>query len=294
MKKLLLTGGSGFIGRNIIETLGGEYEISAPSHAELELTDSRVVREYFRNRHFDAVIHSAIKPGHRNAKDLTGLLYANTRHFINLAQHDGAWGKMIYLGSGLAYNPAHYRPKMKEDFFGQYPPEDEAGYAKYICSLFTEKSAGRIVELRPFGVYGKYEDYAIRFISNAICKTLFELPITIKQNRRFDYIYVADLIGVIRHFIENPAKHAAYNVTPDESVELLSIAHKASALSGGDLPVIVKTPGMGVEYSGDNSLLKTEFSGFLKTGLDEGIRGLYNWYAARRDTLDKSLLLEDK
>jgi len=294
MKKLFLTGGSGFIGRNVIEILGGEYEISAPSHAELDLLDSQAVREYFRGKKFDAVIHSAIKPGHRNAKDLTGLLYANTRKFVNIAQNDAAWGKMIYLGSGLVYNPDYYTPKMREIFFGQFPPVDELSYGKYLCSFMSVKSCGRIIDLRPFGVYGKYEDYAIRFISNAICKTLFDLPITIHQNRRFDYIHVSDLIGVIKYFVENPAKHAAYNVTPDESAELLSIAEQVRAVSGKNMPVSVKTPGMGVEYSGDNTLLKAEFPGFITTGMPEGIRGLYNWYSARKDKLDKTLLLCDK
>ena len=39
------------------------------------------------------------------------------------------------------------------------------------------------VELRPFGVYGPGEDYAIRFISNACCKALLGMPVTLRRDR---------------------------------------------------------------------------------------------------------------
>ncbi|MDD2773559.1 MAG: NAD(P)-dependent oxidoreductase [Elusimicrobiales bacterium] len=294
MKKILVTGGTGFIGRNVVEAFADIYDVSAPSHAELELADARAVRGYFRGKSFDAIIHCAIKPGHRNAKDAAGLLYSNTRQFFNLADCADSWEKMVFLTSGLVYNQNKYSPKMREDYFGEYPPEDEVGFAKYLCAGYAEKCGGEITELRPFGVYGKYEDYAIRFISNALCKTLFDMPVTIKQNRRFDYVHVSDLVAAIRHFVETPARHAAYNVTPDKSAELAQIAALALEISGKELPVIIKTPGMGAEYSGDNSRLKAEFPDFPRTGLKEGMLSLYQWYAARKNSLDKSLLLEDK
>ncbi len=294
MKTVLLTGGSGFIGRNVCEQLGTAYAISAPSHTELDLTDSSAVRSYLRGKKFDAVVHCAIKPGHRNAQDLSGLLYADTRQFFNLAGNDASWGKMILLGSGLVYNQRHYQPGLKESFCGEFPPEDETGFAKYLMARHGEKFPGRIVDLRPFGVYGKYEDYAIRFISNAICKTLFGLPVTVMQNRKFDYIHVDDLVRVLRHFIDNPLLHSAYNVTPDAPLELVALANMVVSLSRSPVPVTVKNPGMGVEYSGDNTLLKSVMPDFRVTPVDEGIRVLYGWYAARKNELNKSVLMEDK
>ena len=110
-------------------------------------------------------------------------------------------------------------------------PDDEAGYAKYLIARHIELCSDA-VELRPFGVYGKYEDYAIRFISNAICKTLFGLPVTLRQNRLFDYIAVEDLIYVIGRFIERKPQLHSYNVTPDCAVDLKTVAEKVIALSG--------------------------------------------------------------
>ena len=296
--KILVTGASGFVGRNLREQFGsgdcaGKYEISAPSHVELDLTDGESVDAYFKNRSFDAVVHCAVKPGHRNAKDLSGLYFANTRMFFNLLKNERSFGKMIWLGSGLVYDARHYEPLIGEDFFGGHIPQDEGGFAKYVCARFTETDR-KVIELRPFGVYGKYEDYAIRFISNAVCKTLAGLPVTIKQNRRFDYIHVADLIRVIDFFLCNEAKSSAYNVTSARPVELLEIARKIVELGGRKNEILISLDGMGAEYSGSNARLKAEMPVYSVTPLEEGIRGLFDFYSANLSGLDMDALKTDR
>ena len=196
-KKILLTGGNGFIGRNIKESfLAAKYTLLAPSSKELNLVDENSVDNYFKSQNIDIVIHSAVKPSHRNAKDFNNLFYANTRMFFNLERHSKEYEKMLVIGSGAIYDNRNYRPKMKEDDYNNNIPIDDHGYCKYVCEKVIEHSSN-IYDLRVFGVFGKYEDYAIRFISNAICKTLFDLPITIKQNRKFDYIYIDNLIQIL-------------------------------------------------------------------------------------------------
>ena len=76
MKKILLTGSGGFIGKNILESyLSKQYVICAPRSKELDLLDTEAVDSYFKDKNFDAVIHGALKPGHRNAKDPSGIFY---------------------------------------------------------------------------------------------------------------------------------------------------------------------------------------------------------------------------
>ncbi len=122
-------------------------------------------------------MHCATKPGHRNAKDPSDVLYANLRMFHNLMRADDAFGRMILLTSGLVYDQRHYVAKMTENDFGAHVPVDESGFSKYLCARQAER-LDNVIELRPFGVFGKYEDWEIRFISNAICKALFDFPIT--------------------------------------------------------------------------------------------------------------------
>lgn len=291
--KILVTGGSGFIGRNIIEYFNQKYQVIAPTHRELELLDENAVREFLKRNPVDVVIHGAVKPGHRNAKDPTNLLQCNSRMFFNIVRNSGFYGKLIFLSSGAVYDMRNYKPKMKEDYFDTFIPADEHGFSKYICAKHIEQMENA-VELRLFGVFGKYEDYSIRFISNAICKTLFDLPITIKQNRRFDYLYIDDLMPVIDFFINNEGRNKAYNVTPDHSVELYSIAEKARIISGKELPILVSEPGLGIEYSGDNSRLKSELNEINISSLDKTISKLFNYYLNNIQSMKKELLIADK
>jgi len=292
--KVLLTGGSGFIGRNLLESpLARKYRIAAPGHADLDLLNDDAVKNCLKNGGFDFVIHAAAKPGHRNSEEPGKVLYENTRMFFNLARNAEYFKKMLVIGSGAIYDMRYYRPKMKENYFDTHVPADEHGFCKYVCGKYMEKT-GKITDLRVFGIYGKYEDYSIRFISNMICKAIFDLPLTIKQNRRFDYLWIDDLYPVIEYLLENMAEHQAYNVTPDTSVELIELAERVLSVAGKDLPVKVARPGLGAEYSGDNSRLKTEVKTISFTPLDAAIKKLYSWYHANKKSINREALLVDK
>ena len=290
---VLITGGSGFIGRNLCEQLSSFYDILAPSHSELDLLDENNTRKYFQKNNINIVVHAAVHPGHRNAKDPTNLFYRNTRMFFNIIRNNDKFKKIIFLSSGAIYDMRYYKPKMKEDYFDVHVPIDEHGYSKYVCAKHIEL-IDNAVELRLFGVFGKYEDWGIRFISNAICKALFDLPITIKQNRRFDYIYIDDLVKIIKYFIENEVRYKAYNVTPDDAIELKILAEKIIKISGKELEIKIAKPGMGIEYSGDNSRLLGELPNYEFTDIDIAIQHLYLWYKKNVNLIKRDSLLLDK
>ena len=292
--KILLTGGSGFIGRNIRESfLAEKYEILTPSSKELNLADEESVDAFFKNNSIDLVVHAAVKPSHRNAKDFSNLFYTNTRMFFNLERHKDEYQKMLVLGSGAIYDMRHYRPKVKEVEWTNHIPADEHGYCKYVCEKVIEHSSN-IFDLRIFGIFGKYEDYAIRFISNAICKTLFDLPITIKQNRKFDYLYVNDLMPILDWFIDNNPQKKSYNITPDCAISLYDLAIMVRDISNSDVPILIKNEGLGLEYSGDNTLLKNEYTTICFTPIRTAIQELYSWYRENKQLIQKDLLLTDK
>ena len=294
MKKILITGGSGFIGRNIFESgLNEKYELFAPVRAELNCSDEDSVAAYFAKNTFDVVIHSAAKPGHRNSADASNLFFTNSRMLSNLLKHNDRWGKFLNMGSGAIYDMRHYQPKMKEEYFGTHIPIDEHGYNKYILGKMLP-ALERVYDFRIFGIFGKYEDYAIRFISNAICKAIFGLPIALRQDRKFDYLYINDLMPILEHFIEKEPREQSFNITPDQSVSLAEIARLIQKISGGSVPVNIATPGIGMEYSGDNSRLHREIPGLKFTPIEQAVSELYGWYESNLSQLKKEALLTDK
>ena len=290
---ILVTGGSGFIGRNLTEDLGDRWDILAPTHAELELLDDHRVARYLSSHEVDVVVHCAVRPGHRNASDPSGQLERNLRMFANLARCRGRYRRLVFVSSGAVYDQRHYRPRLPESAFGDHVPADEHGFSKYLCAAYAATRPD-IVELRPFGVFGRYEDYAIRFISNAICKTLVGLPVTLRQNRRFDYTPVQDLVRVIERLFTHEARHGAYNVSAPQTWQLLDLARLVVRLSGKDVPVVVANDGMGVEYSGDGRRLREELPDLTTTPVDEAVATLYEWYAERRRLIDRAALLVDR
>ncbi|MBR3898902.1 MAG: NAD-dependent epimerase/dehydratase family protein [Elusimicrobiaceae bacterium] len=293
-KKILLTGGNGFIGKNIQESfLSEKYQLVAPRSFELNLADTASVDAYFKEHRFDAVIHGAVKPSHRNAKDPTQIFYTNIRMFENLLRHTDKFGKLINLGSGAVYDVAADNRLVKEEQIGQNCGKDDHSFCKYVQHQRLAHIPNA-VDLNIFGIFGKYEDWEIRFISNAICKTLFDLPITLRQNRRFSSVYVKDLMPVLEYFIENTPRYKSYNVTPDEETELLSAAQAVQRLGKKENKILVAKDGYGLNYSGDNARLRAEMPQLSFTPFEQAVQELFDYYQSIQTQLDKKLLLKDK
>jgi GDP-L-fucose synthase len=295
--RILITGGSGFIGRNLVEQLAGTYELLAPSSAELDLLNERAVREYLSAHSFDVIVHAATTRSNRGLGAPADMLDRNCRMFFNLVRNEGRFGKMIHFSSGAEYVKTGLPARVKEEYFDTRVPTEPYGFSKYICAKYTERSE-RLVELRLFAVFGAYEDYTVRFISNACCRAVKGLPIVLRQDIVFDYLYIKDLVKLTMWFIENNARHKAYNVCSGRPVaisELARVIARVSAqVSGRNPAVSVLSEGMGPEYSADNSRMLTEMGGYRFWDLEDSIRDLYAWYE-RYEKLDvESLRFDEK
>jgi nucleoside-diphosphate-sugar epimerase len=298
--KILLTGGSGFIGRNLGDYLRRDHDVLTPGHAELDLADADALDRWFAEHEVDAVVHGAVRPGHRNAPDPTRQLWSNLRMFFGLMRNADRFGRLVFLSSGAVYDITQPQVRVAEDQLGRFLPADEHGLSKYVISRYLEQlhraptGGTDVVELRLFGVFGKHEDYAIRFVSNAICKALFDLPITLRQNRTFSYLYIEDLGPIVERFLLGPHAESAYNVVPDWTDDLRDLADLVRARSGKDLPIVVAAPGDGVPYNGANDRLRREVPDVRFTPVDSAIDALYDWYSANRSTIDRSALVVDR
>lgn len=289
-KNILITGGSGFIGQNFKERFSSKYTIYSPTHQDLELTEEKQVEGFFKKNKIDAVIHCANIGGTRNTIQLSDIVSVNLRMFLNLLKSKRYYKKMIFLGSGAEYGKNQALVKVKESDFDKSVPVDDYGFYKYVCSRLIEREKN-IVNLRLFGIYGKYEDYSLRFISNAIVKNLLLIPIDINQNVFFDYLYINDLIRIIDYFINHETKFNFYNVSSGKIIDLITLARKINAISPYRSKIIIRRKGLNKEYTASNTRLTKEIKGFKFTSIEEGISDLYKWYRKRLDLIDKKKII---
>jgi len=289
MTKIFLTGSSGFIGKNLLKLLSGKFEFVAPTHKELDLSNTQIVKDFLQLQKFDLVIHSANFGGNRAQTGLSGVLEANKQMFLNLAKNSEKFNRMIFLGSGAEYGKQQPIVNAKETDFGKVKPEDEYGKAKYFASEYIATHPN-IVNLRCFGIFGKYEDYTTRFISNAICRVLFGLPIILKRNVKFDYVYVYDLAKIIEYFILREPKEKFYNIGSGQSTDLLGLAEIVKTVTGGVAEIKVLNPGLNNEYTCDNSLLRGELKDFKFTPFNVAIGEMVGWYKANMNLINKDKL----
>ena len=102
--KILITGGSGFVGRNIARVLDPDYDIYTPTSSQLDFTDSKEVEKYFQNKFFDVVIHCAITGGRRNEQDSAFTLHENLKMFFNLMNNRDRFDRFINFSSGADFD----------------------------------------------------------------------------------------------------------------------------------------------------------------------------------------------
>jgi UDP-glucose 4-epimerase len=289
MNKILLSGANGFIGQNILGQLGNKHNFYYPSRQELDLLDSVKVKEYLAVNNFDLVIHAAGAGVSRLQVGQANLLEQNKKMFLNLAENHDLFGRMIFLGSGAEYGKQLPVVKAKESDFGKVQPEDEYGKAKYFASEYVVK-AKNIINLRLFGVFGPKEDYKTRFISNNICRALLGLPITIRQNLKFDFLDINDFVKILNYFINNEPAEKFYNITVGKPIEFLEVAEIIKKETQSTNEIQVLNPGLGKEYTGDNTKLLAEIREFTFTPLEQSVRDLVNYYRENLDSIKKEEL----
>ncbi|MEQ9692946.1 GDP-L-fucose synthase [Shimia sp. SDUM112013] len=168
---LLLTGGSGMVGRNILEhPLATDWEVLAPTSRELDLTDATAVNEYVASHEPDMVIHSAGQVGgiQANMAHPVAFLERNTamgRNIIMAAYQSGV-SKFLNLASTCMYPRAAPNP-LTEDMIltGELEPTNE-GYAiakimaTRLCQYIRrEDETAQYKTLIPCNLFGRHDKF---------------------------------------------------------------------------------------------------------------------------------------
>lgn len=289
-QNVLVTGSTGFIGRNLVERLSSAHILYTPTHAELDLLDWNAVKNYLNDNQIDSVVHCASSGVERLVEHQSGVVEKNLRMFFNLVTNSSLYGKLINLGSGAEYDKSLDMQRVKEEDFGRSVPSMEYDFSKFVMGQYVQSSGKNIKHLRLFNVFGKGEDYSQRFISRVICRNLLGLPIEINQNAFFDYFYVNDAVDIINHFIENDSSEMIYNIGIGKPIDLLSLAEIINEIVDEKSEIIVKKEGLNNEYTGNVSRLMKEIGDFKFTPLRMAIGELHQYYKEHIGELDRTKL----
>lgn len=286
--KVLILGASGFVGRNVKEYLeqGKKYEVYSPTSRELNCIDEDAVTNYLRAVRFDYVLLFAVYgDGIDHSKDGTKVLDYNLRIFLNFAKNSDLYGKMYYTGSGAEYDKRFPISHVEETEIGKTIPVDQYGLMKYIIGQIIEKSSN-LYNFRLFGIFGKYEYWPVKFISNICCKAIKGIPFSIRQNVYFDYLWIEDFCRMIEFFLEHEPKFHTYNMVSGQAVSLQEICQIVNGICQKELPVYICKDGWGNEYTASNKRFMKECIGFQYTPIAQSIGELYRWYAENEKIID--------
>lgn len=314
--RLFITGGTGYIGRWLLEALAHANKL-----LELNLSITVLSRNperflksapHFRNipylrfvegdvRTFDYppgefshAIHAATDVVLENSPlDVFDVTVLGTRRVIEFCNLRGV-GNVLLLSSGAAYGPIpHNLDLVPEDYPGS-PRTDLTSSAYGIGKLVTEwlgtaysqfggnacKSARVFAQLGPYLPLDK-QFAAGNFILNALKGE--EFLIKGDGTPRRSYMYATDLIVWLLAILVRGAACRMYNVGSDDAISIRDLAAAIARVTGAsNRRIVIQTPPrIGIvpeRYVPDVTRARVELDLKLHVSLDEAIQRTFSWY----------------
>ncbi len=302
-KKVLLTGGSGFLGSHIVENLVNKRgvlrsQISIPSSKDYDLRVWSNCEKVVKN--VDIVIHLAARVGGIgfNQKYPGTLFYDNILmgvQIIEAARLEGV-PKFVEVGTVCAYPKFTPIPFKEDDLWNGYPEETNAPYGIAKKALLVMAQAYRqqygmnIIYLLPVNLYGPGDNFDlesshvipafIRKFTEAIRKDQKEVNVWGTGNASREFLYVEDAAEGIISATEKYDKPAPVNLGAGKEItikELVTLVGKISGFQGQIIWDVSKPDGQPRRCL-DVSRAKKEFGFEAKTDLVVGLQSTIKWY----------------
>jgi UDP-glucose 4-epimerase len=253
--KILITGGSGFIGSHIVEYFQGKADIRILDNLrsgsrsnltglhcefiEASILDREAVRDAMRG--IDYVFHlAAMISVPESMENPVSCASTNTIGTLIVLEEAAAAGvKKLSLSSSAAiYGNNPVIPKLED-----MAPEPGSPYAitkldgEYYCQIFTASRRLPTVSLRYFNVFGPRQNPASAYaaaIPIFIHRALRNEPLTIHGDggQTRDFISVRDVARANAFFVTESPLTGVFNVARGTSITIHDLAHRIVRLTG--------------------------------------------------------------
>lgn len=301
-KRLLLTGGSGMVGRNVLDhPAAANWDIVAPRSADLDLTDRAAVDAYMAKAKPDLVIHAAGRVGgiHANIANPVAFLDDNLlmgRNVIMAARQTGV-KQLINLGSTCMYPREAVNPLVEDSILTQPLEPTNEGYAlakimaARLCDYIrTEDASFAYKTLIPCNLYGAHDKFdprhshlvpaIIHKVHHAKKNGIREVEIWGDGTARREFLFAADLADAIlkaAEDVEGLAGAMNIGLGHDHSInDYYTIVAEVIGWEGRFVHDLSKPVGMKQKLC--SVAKQTEWGWKAPTALRDGLARTYQYY----------------
>ena len=305
-RRVLVTGGAGFLGRQVVGLLraANVAELILPRRAEVDLTEQDEVRRLYRETRPDVVIHLAAEVGGigANRENPGRFFYANAMMGVLLIEEGRKAGveKFVQVGTICAYPKMTPVPFHEEDLWNGYPEETNAPYGIAKKALLVQLQAYRDqygmngIYLLPVNLYGPHDNFnpssshvipaLIRKMVEAKESGAREVEIwgTGKASREF--LYVDDCARAIVLASERYDEGDPVNLGTGREISIRDLTTLIAELVGfeGELVWDPTKPDGQPRRCLDTMRAREKFGFSAEVDFQEGLRRTIDWYTAQR------------
>jgi GDP-L-fucose synthase len=313
-KRVIVTGGAGFLGRFVTAKLKerGADDIYVPLIEDYDLTDRDDIRRLYDTNLADGfdpakiiVIHLAAHVGGigANREKPAEFFYDNLMMGVQLMHQ--AWergiGKFVAIGTVCAYPKFTPVPFKEDDLWNGYPEETNAPYGLAKKMLLVQAQAYRqqygynAIFLLPVNLYGPGDNFDLKtshVIPALIRKSIEaqergekELVVWGDGSPTREFLYVEDAADGIVTAAEKYNGAEPVNLGSGYEISIKDLAEMITRLTGfeGKLVWDTSKPNGQPRRGLDVSRAKKYFGWEAKTPFEEGMRRTIEWYRKNRN-----------